>query len=58
VVVAKHFGPNIGKIKQPFVPIIARTDSLESGCMKLLENREAIVAELHKGETRSFLLLS
>lgn len=58
VVVAKHFGPNIGKIKQSFVPVIVKAASLEDGCMKLLENRDAIVAELDKGETRSFLLLS
>lgn len=58
VVAAKRFGPNISRIKQPFVPIIIKTDSLEDGCAKLLENRDAIVAELRKGEARSFLLLS
>ena len=58
VVVAKCFGPNIGRIKRSFVPVIVKADTLEDGCMKLLKNRDAIVAELHKGKTRNFLLLS
>lgn len=58
VLVAKRFGPNIGRIKRSFVPVIVKADTLEDGCMKLLKNRDAIVAELHKGKTRNFLLLS
>jgi hypothetical protein len=56
--VAKQFGPNIGKIKQSFVPVIVKANNLEDGCRKLVEHRDAVVAELHQGETRSFLLLS
>ena len=58
VVVAKYFGPNIGRIKQFFVPVIVKTDTLEDGCQKLVEHREAILAELHQGEGRGFLLLT
>ena len=58
VVAAKQFGPNIGRIKQSFVPVIVKTDRLDDGCRKLLENREAILTELHKGKSRGFLLLS
>jgi predicted Fe-Mo cluster-binding NifX family protein len=58
VLVAKRFGPNIGRIKQSFVPVIVKTNTLEDGCQKLVENREAILAELHQGEGRGFLLLS
>lgn len=58
VVVAKQFGPNIGRIKQSVVPVIVKTDSLQAGCAKLLEHRAEIIDELHKGKTRGFLMLA
>ena len=58
VVVGKQFGPNIGRIKQHFVPVLIKTDTIEAGCAKVLEQKAAIVDELHNGESRSFLIVS
>lgn len=57
VVMAKKFGPNIGRIKQHFVPVIIKAETLEAGFAKVREHIESIAAELEKGKARSFLLL-
>jgi predicted Fe-Mo cluster-binding NifX family protein len=57
IVVAKEFGPNIGRIKQYFVPVIINVETFEAGFVKMREYIEAIAVELEKGEARSFLLL-
>lgn len=57
VVISKEFGPNISRIKQHFVPVIVKVETLEAGFEKVREHIESIAAELEKGKARSFLVL-
>jgi hypothetical protein len=41
MVVARQFGHNISRIKHAFVPIIVKIKTIDEGCRRLAENREA-----------------
>ena len=58
VLVSKIFGPNIKRMKEKFVCIIVRVDSIKEAVDIMKRNMNKIVEEYQKGKERKHLVLT
>ncbi len=57
VMVGRKFGPNILRLLNKFVCVVAKTDRIADAVKLINENMERIVEEKNKGENRKHIIL-
>jgi len=55
--VGRKFGPNILRLLNKFVCVVAKTDRIADAVKLINENMERIVEEKNKGENRKHIIL-
>ena len=58
VLINKKFGPNIKRMKEKFVCVIARTESIKETINIVKTNMDKIIEEYKKGKNRKYLILA